>query len=168
MDELAREEARRTVRRLIETYVRLDQREVMSKTDMMVTYSFIELQRMKENIKLKDIFNFKSFYSQVEMIEFARKLMEALNKNNFINTISVDLKEKFNIIIENKLFKKRVTRSKYENDDENSDARTDDELQPDDLDSKADVADVLCKLHARLSLLEAQSGANVGPASRIR
>lgn len=72
------------------------------------------------------------------------------------------------IIVENKLHLRHMTRSKHEDDTDNSGTDTDEEPDPSELYSKAEVTDVLCKLHARLSLLEAQSGANVGPASRIR
>jgi hypothetical protein len=178
----AKERAWHTVRQLIETYMMLDEREINLKTDEIVNMCFEEQHRL---IPFDIMFNFcdvDSFPSLDVMSKFAGKLSIALNKNNFINKIYVrtfagqrptekSILMQLNIKIENKLYRKRVTRSRYENDDENSGTDTDREPDPDSLNTKADIEMMLRGLHARLSLLEnsaAQNAANVGLASRFR
>lgn len=175
----AKERAWHTVRQLIATYMMLDEREINLKTDEIVNMCFEERHRLIPFFTMINICNVDSFPSLDAMSKFAEKLSVALNKNNFINKINVrifpgqrpvgkSIVMQLNIKIENKLFRKRVTRSKYENDDQNSGTDTDTEPNPDSLNTKADIETVLCGLHARLSYLEAQTAANVGLASRVR
>ena len=177
----AKERAWHTVRHLIERYMMLDERETNVKTDQIVNKCFEEQRRMTPYYNMRMICNVDSFHSLDAVSKFAEKITIALNNNNFINTISVRItqshkpetkkaKTEFDILVENKLFRRRVTSSRYENDDENSGTDTDREPDPDSLNTKADIEMMLRGLHARLSLLEnsaAQNAANVGLASRV-
>lgn len=164
------EEAQKSVRRCLKIYTSLNLTDINSKIKELLDASFKKMPSIQKDKQICVCYE-ASMRDANKMQEFGQKLMEALNENNLVNNITflIDIdnigryptqQKRLYIIVGNNLFKKHVNRSRYESEDEYSGTSIHVEPDPDDLYSKAEVADVLCKLHARLSLLEAQHGAH--------